>query len=167
MICGSGWPRLVSRKPPPPPGSAFPSRLSKSCASANGRVGGGAAPPPRSRPAARRGGSRGVGGLPAPAARCHPGRVARVGGRARRPGRARGHDGAGQAGAGLAAKKKSVHAAGRATDRVRALRAERDAGGGPDPEWVASGPRPGAEPSTGRCDGHRRFGGWSGRWENC
>ena len=46
-----------------------------------------------------------------------------MGGRARGPGRERGHDGAGRAGVGLAAKKKSVHAAGRDTERVKALRA--------------------------------------------
>ena len=43
-------------------------------------------------------------------------------GRARRPGREPGHDGPGGAGAGLAAKKKSVHAAERDTACVRALR---------------------------------------------
>ena len=46
-----------------------------------------------------------------------------MGGRAGRPERELGHDGAGGAGTGLAAKKKSVHAAERDTDRVRALRA--------------------------------------------
>ena len=46
-----------------------------------------------------------------------------MGGRAGRTGREPGHDGAGRAGVGLAAKKKSVHAAERDTDRVRALRA--------------------------------------------
>ena len=46
-----------------------------------------------------------------------------MGGRAGRPGRERGHDGAGRTGGGLAAKKKSVHAAERDTERVRALRA--------------------------------------------
>ena len=46
-----------------------------------------------------------------------------MGGRARRPGREHGHAGAGSTGAGLAAKKKSVHAAERDTARVRALRA--------------------------------------------
>ena len=63
-----------------------------------------------------------LAGLPAPAARCHLGRVAGVGGRAGRPGREPGHDGAGRAGSGLAAKKKSVHAAERDTARVKALR---------------------------------------------
>lgn len=46
-----------------------------------------------------------------------------MGGRAGRPEREPGHDGTGGAGAGLAAKKKSVHAAERDTARVRALRA--------------------------------------------
>ena len=47
----------------------------------------------------------------------------RVDGRPGRTGRESGHDGAGRAGGGLAAKKKSVHAAERDTDRVRTLRA--------------------------------------------
>jgi transposase len=46
-----------------------------------------------------------------------------VGGRAGRANREPGHDGAGCAGTELAAKKKSVHAAERDTERVRALRA--------------------------------------------
>ena len=45
-----------------------------------------------------------------------------MGGRARGGDREPGNDGAGRAGARLAAKKKSVHAADRDTDRVRALR---------------------------------------------
>ena len=45
-----------------------------------------------------------------------------MGGRARGADREPGNDGAGRAGARLAAKKKSVHAADRDTDRVRALR---------------------------------------------
>ena len=46
-----------------------------------------------------------------------------MGGRAGRASRESGHDGAGRAGTELAAKKKSVHAAERDTERVRALRA--------------------------------------------
>jgi transposase len=46
-----------------------------------------------------------------------------VGGRTGWPGREPGHDGPGGAGTGLAAKKKSVHAAERDTVRVKALRA--------------------------------------------
>ena len=44
-------------------------------------------------------------------------------GRVRRTGRERGHTGAGGAGVGLAAKKKSVHAAERDTEWGRGLRA--------------------------------------------
>ena len=47
----------------------------------------------------------------------------RVGGRARRPGHEPGHAGAGRTGAGLAAKKKNVHATERDTQRVRTWRA--------------------------------------------
>ena len=65
------------------------------------------------------------GGLPAPAARCHPERVTGVAGRAGRIRHTRGHDGPGCAGHGLAAKKKSVHtvkhAAKRDTERVSGL----------------------------------------------
>ena len=46
-----------------------------------------------------------------------------MGGRAGRASGESGHDGTGRAGTELAAKKKSVHAAERDTERVRALRA--------------------------------------------
>ena len=46
-----------------------------------------------------------------------------MGGRAGRTDREPGHDGAGRAGVGLATKKKSIHAAERDNERVRALRA--------------------------------------------
>ena len=71
-------------------------------------------------------GRRGPGpahGLLAPNARCHPRRVTRRTGRHRRAGREPVGAGAGRAGAGLAAKKKSVYAAERGTERARNLRA--------------------------------------------
>ena len=63
------------------------------------------------------------GGLPALAARYHPGRVTGVAGRAGRTRCEPGDDGPGRAGHGLAVKKKSVHAAEHDTEWVRALRA--------------------------------------------
>lgn len=65
---------------------------------------------------------RPVGGLRGPAARRHTGRVARPTGGQRRPGRGAHHRLAGFAGAGVAAQKKSVHAAERDTPRVNGLR---------------------------------------------
>ena len=50
---------------------------------------------------------RRLGGLPALAARCHPGRVTGVAGRARRTRREPGDDGLGLAGSGLTAKKRA------------------------------------------------------------
>lgn len=87
------------------------------------RFAGGLALARRARPVPGRVRPRRVGRLPAPAARCDLGGVARVAGRAGRTCREPSHAGAGGVDTGRAAKKKGVHAAGRDPGRVRALRA--------------------------------------------
>ena len=62
-------------------------------------------------------------GLPAPAARCHPGRITGVAGCAKRTRREPGDGWAGPCRLWTGGKKKSVHAAERDPERVRDLRA--------------------------------------------
>lgn len=90
---------------------------------ADERFAGGAAPPQRTSPVPGCPRSHPVGGVSAPAARRHARRVAHLAGgggwTCREPSDAR----TGCPSVGLAAKKKSVHAAERDTERVIALRA--------------------------------------------